>query len=805
MKMTTRIVSLILAALIPCQMAMAAPQKTSSIRRSSLSRKATSKKKAFQKKKNLQKSSAKARGGRPGTGSQTPIPSVKTQILVDTIKSVESEQSESFYNGLFVNKADGGDFEICGRVQSSKLDPQNLNLDIDGQVVALTPTSSTSYSYCHITSVDSQDDDRFFNNVFLQVQERNGATFAKRITLVNSSQRATTSNIHKEAAQIYLAQDDYYGDGADYLSHVVNDALYSQIDTISEKIAYQWYHEILPACNLIAAYNNAQEELHWFWDMWDAFKMQLAEVVYYLIYDWNMNEGLYVCFEEITMDEPELQVSFGQTETYVKEECVWDESDIDVPSEMDTHNHDSETDGTQPTCDYETVTDESRSMGTNMRIDGTLRNVKARLKFKHTADNSQTLEEGTMILSLGDVDLNASINDLDLTEGHLSGNLKVEHVETEEVEVYWEEFIQYDVYMEGENSSMEFFVEKINEKIQEEYPNGLDVDHVSYSSINVETDSEGSVRFDSTPEIFQLKVKEIQAEAPHGEQLTSLYSMQKGYRTTPSAAIPYVSSDFGFAIDDDILNNQLHNMTKLGVFNYDSTQPQTGGNGLEVDLSQCLSQSGGSGGSGSSSDIKLKVDVAPIMVFASTSSYDLDLQINNAKITVDSKIKYSADIRTKIDIEDSGSSGDMIDLAFNVYNKPDLDLYVLEKGIDIPSALERNIEKMFDCVMQEVLDVAAEQTNEQANAALETAFDTLPMDICTEVHFDGARARDGLLIVDLEFDWNDEISNTDACFESSAQPVGTPTGEYDEDPTPTYDCDDTSEFEDGSFYRAPIC
>lgn len=690
-------------------------------------------------------------------------PEIKVDYLID-----DYGQRIEFYNGLFVQEPDGATYFMCGHVENAydlgaktnKSGKKEISININGNTYDLDPVGSSStpseYEFCGSFTIHAQDEDHIFNNVTLSVRDNQDGIHKKRVTIVNSNAKSATETVYNKASRLFLHDNNSTGQTEDYLSHMFNDLLYSNLDLINQKLRIKYKTDIIPDCDILQYYEDHQSEFIAEEDAWwKKGLLLIGDEAYQVLTDIDNDENLYLCLKEIEMSVPELEASFGHTEYKTTTHCA-DEPDQgpasnpNLPAYVIDKLEDEECDS------FETTTNENQTEGQNLIISGYLKNVKVKFEFRHTANNGADLsEEGTLVIDLHDVFVDMSMNNLDVTNGLLKGIFSVNEILADDIESSWEDFQSYDENWEVDGSGFYALPEKLNEEFNSLHETGLGA-----TWIETELETDVSVMFQAKSDLFEMIIKETTVEdtSSHGKT----YSEQVGFRTTANSTTGYAEADFGFVLDDDILNHNFYNLTKKGKL-YIDTSDSSQSSGMNIDVSQCASQNLPTGSS--SNEPKLEISIAPIIQLSNDGQYDMVVDIANIYSVLSSDLIASVDMQMKMSINAAqNQSENLMAVDLELTQDPKINVVVLEGAPGLPQDIEDKINDTFACIAHEMMNPLEEKISETLQTQIQNAFDSMPMDLCTDIGFYGIKAHGNNLVTELDFYWSDVIRQNDSCF-----------------------------------------
>ncbi len=655
-------------------------------------------------------------------------------ILVDTIAPKKDKDAKlSFHNGIFINDADGGKYTVCGRVKKAQdLEINNRGravIEIDGklnELETIPPATNGDYKFCGDIDVKDLGEvapeaaqkkatlARFFNNFLINLKNKTGQTATERYTVVNSAERDTQDVIHDSEMEFILNNQGASGDRInDYLSHAVNDFVLSNQDKFEDKAEDAYDKATGGTCNLETIYNNIQDERGFF----ATVLMQVFETSYDITHDIDGDETMTLCFDSLEVGDSKLSVATG--------------SDIE-------------------------------SM---FKISGSVKNIKVRLSFKHYSNGYFSgytpLEEGTLVLNLGTVSTRAYAQNLDMRDGRFTGNLTVDYVSAASIDAYWEDWQTTDVWYETADSGMD----ALDEKLDEKFASGLYNDEMEDHAIDKEIDNtEMAILFAPDAKLFAMVIEDLEVETP--SVISSFYSKQGGYRTTENDGTYtiYQNHEMSFALDDDLVNHQMHLMVKEGKLNITQTQAQD---------------------DGSTVTIKFAAPVAPVVSFDGEDEYAMRLDIANATLSmVNSKnpvtMEYRVDISTVLSMFAEGTG------KFINFNLEDSDIHMVSvKG---PKAPDKLIESAMKTMINQVLSKMEAAVNEKITTKLTQVMSSMPVNLCTDFDDVGGNGSGNYLAGSVDLAWENSIEKDDSCFKikSTSSSNGSATA-YDSDCNPDED------------------
>lgn len=647
-------------------------------------------------------------------------------ILLDTIAPRNDKEAKiNFKEGLFINDKNGGAYQLCGRVKKAQ-DLQLNNdgkaaIEINGKLFPMTVIGAPlngDYSFCGTVDIhDLTDTDldtkkekhatlsKIFNNVLINLKNKKGLTKTVRHTIVNSEMRATKDVVHDGEVSLFMDNQGDEGDTMnDFMSHAINDLILSNESIFDGKAEDAFNKATQGTCNLEEMYENVQDDrnpLPW-------LVMQIAQGAYDFTHDLDGDETMWLCYDSFSIGDSDIQASFGDTEDDM------------------------------------------------VRIAGQIHNAQMRFDFRHSSNGFFTgydlLESGDFVVNIGTIEIEAYVKNMRMEDGKFLSTLTIDHATLSGMDSKWENWYVNDVWYEGEDSDMDQLDEIVDGKIK----SSRSFDEIEDKEIEKEL-SEDAVAMIFVPgsDLFEIVVDEVEVELP--SSISNAYSKQDGYRTTENDGYfeIYQNHEMGIAVDDDLINHQIHLAVKDGKM--DQTMTET----LE---------------DGSTVTVNFEVPVAPVVSFDGEEEYALRMDVANAEIVmVNSKnpveMVYRADISTVLQMYSEGS-GKLVNF---ILKESDIHL-VSVKGPKAP-------DKLLESVMKQAINQMLAKTEEKLNSKLveqmDAALGNMPMDICADLGGTGGNGSNNTLAVSLDLDWSETISKTDSCFKmSSTTETDVETGSY---------------------------
>lgn len=685
-------------------------------------------------------------GPKPGT-SNVPGPQPTGQnagftpvITIEKITNKENtSESYEFYNGIFIDDENGGDYQVCGLVKDAK-DLQLNNqgkafIEIDGKKFPLDATAGGRYKFCGNVTLKDQDgnlpgenrdrnepgkkDDKidaqkltlakFFNNFLVTLTNNKGQTARNRFTVINSESRAIDDNEHVDAVEIVLdAQGSANNNINDYLTHAARDFVLSNEELFGESVEDK-YREVTGSCNMDIMFDNLQDQKGWF----ASLLMQIFEGFYGLTHDIDGDEEMYLCYNDFEIGDSDLKVTLG---------------------------------------------DSDKKM---INVSGGLKNVKLKLSFKHSSDGVFTdyhvLEQGTLVIKFGRIDIAGYAGGLGIDEGQMEGSFTIDSVKVTGGDAYWENWEVDDVWYETANSGMDEMDDKIDDKLAQ----GISSTEDEVKALDRELDNEELViDFIPSAKNLVMLMETFTSELP--EDLTSSYTKQDAYRSTSiGGAYEFAGhSEVGMAMDDDILNQMMLFKTLEGAFAKTMTQTMS---------------------DGKTATIKFKADIAPVITMGAADEIETDeegnalrMDLANAGLSIvignsPVPVEYAVDVAVALSMYDSGDQIVAIDLEDSAIS------FIPLKGTPLP---DKTVEQILVKAVNQMIEKMESVMNEQLADKMNTVFDSMPLDVCTDVNWVIGQGSDNFFAGVVDLSWSTGISRTDSCFkmpvnESSGQPTQT--------------------------------
>ena len=644
------------------------------------------------------------------TAKPTPPPPPTTpfepNVVLKTIRDTSGKNNEiKFVNGIIINSPDGGAYEICGTVSNApslQMDAQKrTSVNIDGRPVFMKSVSKDLYHFCgninlkRQSAIDENDHASMFNNFVIMLVSQTGGVYKNRYTIINSENRPIEDNTHYEAVNIVLNDTDTTNNISNYLSHFVNDFVLSNQSHWADMFKEKYMNMNDHSCDMSVLVENANDKQE---GLLKQILMYVGESAYQFFKDIDNDESMTLCPSSLTISSSSLRLVPGQT-----------------PEEM-------------------------------FKLSGYISNLKLKFDFKHMAATDlpgqsydrYVAEDGVLVINLGKVELSGIISDLNIDEGITTGHVTVGNIKVSDIHSWWEDFVIYDHFGEINSSGMDQIDEKMNEKMK----NGIASDKIMDTDINKQSDKTNSIAFQ--PAYIYLSwlamiFNEQTVDVPEG--LTDAFSEQTGYISTENYGFYNIYNDYeiGFAIDDDMVNQNLLFKTKQGAFSRTGEKLTDSGKQITYDFN---------------------ASVAPVLIPQGEDEYAMRFEFNNMDIAISElssglKGEYRMDLMLKMAFGegtvDAPIALTVIESAINT---------VAIQTIPIPDKL---LNKVFDKMISQIVEKMSVALNEQVKNKINKAMNASGMDLCTDIAIKSMNGSNNYLTGSVDLVYG-SISSTDKCY-----------------------------------------
>jgi len=653
-------------------------------------------------------STAPSKPTNPPPTSQTPF---EPKVIIRTAApKSDPKNTTSFVNGLFVNMPTGGEEQICGLVTNANdlqvVNQSKATIEINGRRFPLDYKAVGTYSFCGDVLIKKQESEvhgvrkntsDVFNNFEIKLVSKTGGIFKDRYTIVNSASLPSETKSLDEPLHLILNNLGDEGEVIDdYLSHLANDYVLSNEELWTHKFAAS-FREKFSSCNMEMMYDDATEdEDSW----WSQLYMTIFGDIYGLTHDINGNEIMFLCPQDIVIGGSDLTVSVGSTD---------DEMFV---------------------------------------VEGTLSNVQVRFDFEHRFNSSlvygtNVLEEGTLVINLGKVNISTTMRYLDVKDGEMNGEMLMDDIEISAVNAYWNNWKSYSYFGETTDSGMD----EADDIIDEELSDGLTITPEE-SEKEIDRDLDGDISLDFVPgyiysNMFALIVEDLPVDVP--ANLSDDFSAQDDfiYSNNDGFYVLYNDRELGLALDDEMINQQLHFQTKQGKMNQEVTQTLPDGNTIKLTLTN---------------------SIAPVATFNGEDSYALRMDLANSKMVItstkkDIQAEYRLDAAVKIAIATDEEG--IMDLSVNSSNITLVEI----KTVKAPD--KALMDQLIKMAINKMVNEKLEPTlNNTLNDKIDSVLEGTAMDLCTDIVLTDMAGSNNYLTGSLDLIYNESISKSDDCMKA---------------------------------------